>query len=174
MSKQAVSAYPWNYPQRCKALVNRVEQEIEILSGPKGMLNYKVPYGIVRHFRQYFNLTSSETESYKDLWLDAFKNDWGFGADFVIFKVLKSERTNCLRVSEREVFEGSHYILSYPGRTSFSDTNINHSLYLSTGVVYQSEYFYNSFISLKDTTYRYLNSSLEAYPGSSGAGLVSE
>lgn len=171
-SRLAVSAYTWSYPQKCKAVIDGVEKEIEILSGPKGMLTNKVPYDIIRHFRQYFNLTSQETQSYKSLWSEAFKSDWGFGADFTIFKVLKGEKTNCLKISEREAFKGGHYTLSYPGKTSASDKKLNESLYLSTGVPYQADYFNSPFMSLKDDTNRYLNSSIEAYPGSSGSSLV--
>lgn len=173
MSRHAVSAYPWTYPKKCTAFIDGVEKEIEILSGPKGMLSNKVPFDIVRKFRQYLNLTSPETKAYKNLWSEAFRDDWGFGADFAIFKVLKTSKTDCLQVSEKENFSGGHYVLSYPGKTSASDKKINHSLYLSTGVVYQGDYFNGGFMVLKDEEHRYLNSSIEAYPGSSGASLVS-
>ena len=173
-SHHKVTAHPWSYPKVCTAVIDGNEKKIEVLAGTKGRHSEHMPIDVVFHFKQYYFVTDDEVDAYKDLWIESFYNGWGMGADFAIFKVIEDspQKTSCLKISKDKEFTGHHYSLSYPGRTSIGSKEINTELYLSTGDVYQGNFYSSEFINIEDEEYLYLNSNLWGSPGSSGASLI--
>jgi|GEM_PF-5878000 len=173
-SEIKVIANPWIYPQVCDAVIDGEKIKIKVLAGPKGRFEEQLPKSVVNFFKQYYWITDAEVNGYKAHWLDSFYKGWGMGGDFAIFKFIKpkEKKTSCLKISEADSFSGDHYVLSYPGKTSLNAKEKNDDLYLSKGDVHQGNYFGSEAIEINDTEYRYLNSNLWAFPGSSGASLV--